>query len=76
MNKAEVDKYRERMAAGIAEIKESVVNIKEDVRETKIEIQRQNGRLRETEKDISKMKGIGIAITAVMGTVMGWFGLK
>ena len=37
---------------------------------------RLNGRVRDNEKDISKVKGIGVAVSVLFGIVLGWFGMK
>jgi|TARA_Y100000310_G_C20334399_1_gene646780 hypothetical protein len=37
---------------------------------------RLNGRVNSNEKDISKVKGIGIAVSALFGIVLGWLGIK
>ena len=37
---------------------------------------RLNGRVGDNEKDISKVKGVGVAVSVLFGIVLGWFGLK
>jgi len=37
---------------------------------------RLNGRVRDNEKDISKVKGVGVAVSVLFGIVLGWFGMK
>jgi hypothetical protein len=35
-----------------------------------------NGRVGNNEKDISKVKGIGVAVSALFGIILGWIGIK
>tara|TARA_Y100000034_G_C6873489_1_gene399115 strand:- start:845 stop:1093 length:249 start_codon:yes stop_codon:yes gene_type:complete len=37
---------------------------------------RLNGRVGNNEKDISKVKGIGVAVSALFGIILGWIGIK
>jgi len=37
---------------------------------------RLNGRVGDNEKDISKVKGVGVAVSVLFGIVLGWFGMK
>ena len=37
---------------------------------------RLNGRVGDNEKDISKVKGIGVAVSALFGIILGWIGIK
>jgi hypothetical protein len=35
-----------------------------------------NGRVNNNEKDLSKVKGIGVAMSALFSFVLGWIGIK
>ena len=35
-----------------------------------------NGRVNNNEKDLSKVKGIGVAVSALFTFVLGWIGIK
>ena len=37
---------------------------------------RLNGRVGNNEKDISKVKGIGVAVSTLFSIVLGWVGIK
>ena len=71
-----VDEYRESVLATLENLRVTNEKQSEDIGEIKANVKEQNGRLRSVEQDLSKAKGIGVAITAVFTTVLGWFGLR
>ena len=71
-----VDEYRESVLATLENMRVKNEAQSEDIAEIKGAVREQNGRLRSVEQDLSKAKGVGVAVTAVFTTVLGWFGLK
>ena len=51
-------------------------NIKEKVNENNEHLIRLNGRVRENEKQISWMKGIGTTVVFVISIVLSWLGFE
>ena len=52
-----------------------VEHIKEDISEVKDHLSKINGRVRENEKQISWMQGIGVTITFIIGSILTWLKL-
>jgi len=71
-----VEQYRENVLVLLQELKTTNAAQSSDIAEIKVDIREQNGRLRKVEIDVSKAKGVGIAISGLFATVLGWLGLK
>ncbi len=69
MNKPQIDEYRLDIVDRLARIESTMTSIHEEARDTKLEIQMQNGRVRRLEGGMARMQGIG----SVMGVVFGGF---
>ena len=52
-----------------------VEHIKENIDSINKHLQLMNGRVRENEKQISWMKGIGSTFVFIVGAVLTWFGI-
>ena len=64
----DLDKHRSNVMLHLAYIREMVdANHKE--------LKRLNGRVRDNEKQISWIKGIGTTIVFTISLILGWFGL-
>ena len=79
MNKKAVDEYRDTVSSRLEELtvmnaeqNSNITNIKEAVVEIKDLVKEQNGRVRNNEKAISKIQGIGSVITVIFGSFIGW----
>ena len=66
MAKTEISKYRD-------EVMTHLKYIKEKVDENHKHLLRLNGRVRKTEVSISWIKGIGLTVTFVISTLLGFF---
>jgi len=51
-------------------------HIKINIDDIKRHVAAQNGRVRETEKQISSIKGIGGTLVFVIGSILTWLGLE
>jgi hypothetical protein len=71
-----VEQYRENVLVLLQELKTTNAAQSSDIAEIKVDIREQNGRLRAVERDVSKAKGVGIAVSGLFATVLGWLGLK
>ena len=57
----------------VTRISGDVEHIRDKVNDNNNQLIRLNGRVRENEKQISCMKGIGSTITFILGSVLAWF---
>ncbi len=57
----------------VTRISGDVEHIRDKVNDNNNQLIRLNGRVRENEKQISWMKGIGSTITFILGSVLAWF---
>ena len=57
----------------VTRISGDVEHIRDKVNDNNNQLVRLNGRVRENEKQISWMKGIGSTITFILGSVLAWF---
>ena len=53
-----------------------VEHIKEDITSINTHLSAINGRVRENEKQISWMKGIGATVTFLVATILAWLGIS
>ena len=52
-----------------------VEHIKEDITSINNNLSKLNGRVRENEKQISWIKGIGTTVSFIVGSILAWFGM-
>jgi hypothetical protein len=52
-----------------------IEHIKEDMSEVKSQLKKINGRVRDNEKELSWMKGIGGTFVFVIGAILTWLGI-
>ena len=52
-----------------------IEHIKEDMSEVKDQLKKINGRVRDNEKELSWMKGIGGTFVFVIGVILTWLGI-
>ena len=57
----------------VTRISGDVEHIRDKVNDNNNQLIRLNGRVRENEKQISWMKGIGSTITFILGSILAWF---
>ena len=53
-----------------------IEHIKEDISEVKDQLKKINGRVRENEKELSWMKGIGGTFVFIISAVLTWLGIE
>ena len=68
-----VDEYRNNITLHLARISGDIEHIKEKVNDNNKHLLRLNGRVKENEVAISRMKGIGGTISAIIIAVLSWF---
>ena len=67
MNKPKVDEYRIDVVDRLARIESTLSSVHKEARDTKLEIQMQNGRVRRLEGGMATIQGIGWVISIVFG---------
>ena len=67
MNKPKVDEYRIDVVDRLARIEATLSSVHKEARDTKLEIQMQNGRVRKLEGGMAAIQGIGSVISIVFG---------
>ena len=67
MNKPQVDEYRLDIVDRLARIESTMQSIHKEARDTKLEIQMQNGRVRKLEGGMATIQGIGSVLSVVFG---------
>jgi cell division ATPase FtsA len=67
MNKPKVDEYRIDVVDRLARIESTLSSVHKEARDTKLEIQMQNGRVRKLEGGMAAIQGIGSVISIVFG---------
>jgi hypothetical protein len=65
MNKPQVDEYRIDVVDRLARIEQTLSSVHREAKDTKLEIQMQNGRVRKLEGSMASIKGIGSVISIV-----------
>ena len=65
MNKPQIDEYRLDVVDRLARIEQTLTSIHKEAKDTKLEIQMQNGRIRKLEGSMASIKGIGSVISIV-----------
>ena len=67
--------YRNDITVHLIRISVDVEHIKEDISDIKGHLSSINGRVRQNEKDISWVKGIGGTFVFLIGAALTWLGL-
>lgn len=67
MNKPQIDEYRLDLVDRLARIESTMQSIHKEARDTKLEIQMQNGRVRKLEGGMATIQGIGSVLSVVFG---------
>jgi predicted nucleic acid-binding Zn-ribbon protein len=72
---SKVDEYRNNITLHLTRISSDLEHIKEKVNDNNKHLIRLNGRVRETEKQISWIKGIGSTFVFIIGAILTWLGV-
>ncbi len=67
MDKPQIDEYRIDVVDRLARIEQTLKSIHKEARDTKLEIQMQNGRVRRLEGGMAAIQGIGSVLSIVFG---------
>ena len=65
MNKPQVDEYRLDVVDRLARIESKMEAIHKEATDTKLEVQMQNGRVRNLEGSMASIKGVGAVVSIV-----------
>ena len=76
MPKESTEEYRNNITLHLMRISWDIEHIKEKVGDINNHLVRLNGRVTETEKQVSWIKGIGGAIVFAIGVVLTWIGIE
>ena len=75
MKTKSIDEYRLDVTTHLIRISGDLEHIKENVESINNHLNQINGRVRETEKQISWMKGIGSTFVFIIGVILTWIGI-
>ena len=76
MDKNSTEEYRNNITLHITTMCSDSGHIKENVNENNKHLIRLNCRVRENEKQISWMKGIGTTVVFVISIILSWLGFE
>ena len=68
-----IEEHRNFVTVALTEIKGDIERVKVIVEKNERWLRKLNGRVRENEVTISRIKGIGSTIVAIAISVLGWF---
>ena len=68
--------YIDDITLHLIRISSDIEHIKEKVNDNNKQLRRLNGRVRENEKQISGMKGVGSSIVFIIGVILTWLGIE
>ena len=68
-----VDEYRNNITLHLTRMSGDLEHIKEKVNDNNKHLLKLNGRVRDNEVAISRIKGIGGTISAILIAIIGWF---
>ena len=68
-----VDEYRNNINLHLTRMSGDIEHIKEKVNDNNKHLLKLNGRVRDNEVAISRIKGIGGTISAILIAIIGWF---
>ena len=71
---SKIEEYRNNITLHLTRISSDIEHIKEKVNDNNDQLKAQNGRIRKNEVSVSWIKGVGAAITFVIGSILTWFG--
>jgi cell division ATPase FtsA len=67
MDKPQIDEYRIDVVDRLARIEQTLKSIHKEARDTKLEVQMQNGRVRKLEGGMAAIQGVGSILSIVFG---------
>ena len=70
---SKIDEYRNNITLHLTRISSDLEHIKQKVNDNNKHLLKLNGRVRENEVAISRIKGIGGTISAIVIAILGWF---
>ena len=70
--KKTINQHREEVLSKLSELNAYSKSMRDDILEVKDMMREQNGRVRKNEKAISRIFGIGSAITTIFTGVIAW----
>ena len=70
---SKVDEYRNNITLHLTRMSGDIEHIKEKVNDNNKHLLRLNGRVKENEVAISRIKGIGGTLSAIVIAMLGWF---
>ena len=73
MSKKETEEHRNFVTIALTQITSDIERVKEVVEKNEKWLAKLNGRVRNNEKDISRMKGIGGTVATIILAIIGWF---
>ena len=68
-----VEEYRNNITLHLTRMSGDIEHIKEKVNDNNKHLLNLNGRVRDNEVAISRMKGIGGTLSAIIIAILGWF---
>ncbi len=71
----ETEEHRNFVTIALTEIKGDIERVKVIVEKNEKWLVKLNGRVRDNEKEISRIKGIGGTLSAIILAMLGWFKL-
>ena len=72
---SKIDEYRNNITLHLTRISSDLEHIKQKVNDINKHLLNLNGRVRDNEVAISRMKGIGTTVSAIIIAILGWFKL-
>lgn len=72
----DIKEYRNNITLHLTRISADLEHIKEKVNDNNKHLLRLNGRVTETEKQISSIKGMGGAFVFIIGSILTWLGVE
>jgi len=72
----DIKEYRNSITLHLTRISADLEHIKEKVNDNNKHLLRLNGRVTETEKQISSIKGMGGAFVFIIGSILTWLGIE
>ena len=76
MKTKSINEYRLDVTTHLIRISGDLEHIKENVDSINTHLEKLNGRVRDNERQISWMKGIGGTLVFVIGVILTWFGIE
>ena len=70
---SKVNEYRNSITLHLTRISSDIEHIKDKVDDNNRHLSKLNGRVRQNEKDISRIKGVGGTVSALVLALLSWF---